>query len=183
MKRAIVILGLLLSACASDSKYLVMPDGSRPLLFPVQTVMSWQVVDGARQAPSGRVRITIDATARFGNDVQLSDGVRIGAHTYIHEDAVLMPNVTVGEGTTLGGDVIVQSDVKIGKQVVIGGDTKIGTGAVIEDGVTTGTWVKIGSRAVIGARAKIGPASLIEDGATIAKDQIVPQGSRIGAAK
>ena len=184
MKRLIVVLAglLLLSSCSKD-KYMANPDGSRPDLFPVATVRTWQVVDGAYQAPSGKVRIYLQDSTRFGDDVQLGNGVRIGSRSYVDGDAVLFPNVTIGDDSKIGKDAIVQSDVKIGSKVVIGGDTKIGQASVIEDNVTVGKWVKIGPHASIGSGAQIGPGATIADGATVGNSQIVPQGGRVTASK
>jgi UDP-3-O-[3-hydroxymyristoyl] glucosamine N-acyltransferase len=178
MKRLVAVLGVLLCAC-STGKYMVMPDGSKPLLYPYYTVLTWPLVDGAHQAPSGVARIRIDETARFDKGVQLGDGVTIGAKTSFGEDVVLMPNVIVGEETSLDNDVIVQADVKIGNRVRIGNDTKIGTASVIEDGALTGTWVIVGKRVTVGADARIGAASVIADGTTVARAQVIPQGSRL----
>jgi UDP-3-O-[3-hydroxymyristoyl] glucosamine N-acyltransferase len=183
MSRLLAALGMLLFCACSTNKYTAMPDGSKAALYPASTVLSWPMVDGAHQAPSGRARISIDESARFESGVQLGDGVKIGAKVYLDEDTILMPNVSVGEETRMGDDVIVQSNVKIGNRVTIGGDSKIGTGTVIEDGAVVGGWAKVGNRVTIGSDAKVGAASMIGDGATIAKSQVLPQGTRISASK
>ena len=179
MKRLVATLTLLLISACSTDKYMVMPDGSKPLLYPSYTVLAWPLIDGAHQAPSGRAKIQIDESARFDKDVQLGDGVRIGANTYFGEDVVLMRNVIVGEETRLDNDVIVQADVKIGNRVTIGSDTKISAASVIEDGALTGNWVIIGKRVTVGADAKVGAASVISDGTSIARSQVVASGSRL----
>jgi UDP-3-O-[3-hydroxymyristoyl] glucosamine N-acyltransferase len=179
MNRLAAVLGLLLLSACSTDKYMTMPDGSRPLLYPHHTVLAWPLVDGAHQAPSGRARIYIDETARFDKGVQLGDGVRIGANTYFGEDVVLMPNVIVGEETRLDNDVIVQADVKVGNRVTIGNDTKIGAASVIEDGALTGNWVIIGKRVIVGAQAKVGAASVISDGTSIPRSEVIASGSRL----
>jgi UDP-3-O-[3-hydroxymyristoyl] glucosamine N-acyltransferase len=183
MKALIAILGALLVCACSTAKYEVNPDGSRPVLYPSTSVVKWQVVDGAYQSPSGDARIFIDRTVEFDKDVQLGNGVKIGAGSFIDEDVKLFPNVTVGEDTKIRGDAIVQGDVKIGNKVVIGGDSKIGAGSVIEDGATLGKWVRIGKKVSVGAGAKIGPGSVIDDGVTIASSQMLPPSSRISASK
>lgn len=179
MKRFAAMLGLVLLCACSTDKYMTMPDGSRPLLYPYHTVLAWPLVDGAHEAPSGRARIHVDETARFDKGVQLGDGVRIGARTYFGEDVVVMPGASVGEQTRLDNDVIVQADVKIGNRVTIGNDTKIGAGSVIEDGAVTGNWVIIGKRVSVGADARIGAASVISDGTSIARSEVIASGSRL----
>jgi acyl-[acyl carrier protein]--UDP-N-acetylglucosamine O-acyltransferase len=131
---------LLLSACSSTAKYVVMPDGSAPVLYPAENVLRWPVVDGAYQAPSGHARIYIDETVKFDKDVRLGDGVRIGRNSSVDEDTTLLPNVTVGEDTSIRGDVVIGANTKIGNHVWIWGDAKIGADSVVEDGVTVGKW-------------------------------------------
>jgi UDP-3-O-[3-hydroxymyristoyl] glucosamine N-acyltransferase len=183
MSRLLAALGMLLLCACSTNKYTAMPDGSKPVLYPASTVLSWPMVDGAHQAPSGRARISIDESARLESGVQVGDGVRIGAKVFMDEDATLMPNVSVGDETWIGDDVIVGSNVKIGHRVTIGGDAKIGAGSVVEDGALVGAWAKVGNRVTIGRDAKVGVGSMIGDGATIARSQVIAQGSRISAPK
>ena len=183
MNRMIATLGLLMLFACSTDKYMVMPDGSKPVLYPPYTVLSWPIVDAAHQAPSGRARIAMDESARFDHGVLLADGVRIGAGVFLEEDAILMPNASVGDFTRIGDDAIVGPNVRIGNRVTIGGDSKIGAGSVIEDDALIGGWAKIGNRVTIGSKAKVGAGSIIEDGATIANSQVIPQGGRILAPK
>ena len=111
MNRLIAVLALLSLCACGTAKYEVNPDGSRPVLYPAANVLQWPVADGAHQSPSGDAKIFIDPTATFDKGVQLGNGVRIGAKSFIDEDVMLFPNVTVGQETTIGGDAIVQSDV------------------------------------------------------------------------
>lgn len=168
MKRLTVVLValLLLSACSKD-RYMVNPDGSKPLLFPAETVLTWPVVDGAHQVPSGNFRIYVQGTVRFGDDVRLGDGVRIGAGSFIANDAVLFPHVTVGDDSRIGPDAVLQSDIKIGNKAIIGGDVTIGSGSVIQDGASIGKRARIGNRVTVGAGARVGPGAAIGDGETI----------------
>jgi UDP-3-O-[3-hydroxymyristoyl] glucosamine N-acyltransferase len=183
MKRLIAALGLLSLCACYSARYDVNPDGSKPVSYPEKEVERWPVVDGAHQLPNGAVRIYIDPSARFGNDVQLANGVRVGAGAVMDNDVVLFQNVTVGEETRIGRDAIVQGDVKIGKKVSIGGDAKIGAGTTIGDGAKIANWAKIGNRVSIGANSTIGSAALIGDGATIAPSQVVLSSTRVEGSK
>ena len=51
MKRLAAMLGLLLLCACSTDKYMTMPDGSTPLLYPSPTVVGWPLVDGAHVFP------------------------------------------------------------------------------------------------------------------------------------
>ena len=141
MRRLVASAGLLmLSACSSTAKYIVMPNGSQPVLYPAENVLRWSIIDGAYQSPSDAARITVHETVKFDQDVRLGDGVKIGRNSWVQEDTTLLPNVTVGEETSIGGDVVVQANSTIGSRVKIWGDAKIGAGSVIEDGVTIPKW-------------------------------------------
>jgi len=183
MNRLTALLALLWLCGCGTAKYEVNPDGSRPVLYPTDKVLRWEVVDHAYQSPSGEARIYIDSTVRFDKDVLLGNGVRIGAGSFIDEDVRLFPNVTIGADTTVGGDAIVQGDVKIGNKVVIHGDAKIGAGSVVEDGASIGKWVRLGSHVTVGANAVIGTGTVVGDGATIKPSQVLPTSSRVDAAK
>jgi len=183
MNRLTAVLALLWICGCGAAKYEVNPDGSRPVLYPADKVLNWEVVDHAYQSPAGDARIYIDPTVRFDKDVLLGNGVRIGANSFIDEDVRLFPNVTVGTETTVGGDAIVQSDVKIGNKVTIRGDAKIGSGSVVEDGASIGKWARLGNHVTVGTNAIIGTGSVVGDGATIKPSQVLPASSRVDAAK
>jgi len=183
MKRLIAVQGLLLLCACSSAQYDVNPDGSKPVVYPATQVLQWPVVDGAHQPADAAVRIYIDPSVKFRKDVQLGDGVRIGAGAFMDNDVLLFHNVTVGEETRIGRDAIVQADVKIGKKVLIDSDAKIGTGSIIEDGAKIGNWAIIGNGASIGANSTIGSSALIENGATVAESEVVPPSTRVQASK
>jgi len=149
MHRLIAVLGLLLlSACISKS--LVMPDGTPAHVYPVEEVLTWPIVDGARQSPIG-VRIYVDPTVKFNDGVLLGEGVKIGANSYLDEDVVLFPNVIVGEGVEFGDDTIVESDVRIGDRVYIRGESRIGAGSVIHEGAKVPKYKSLPPGSVFGA--------------------------------
>lgn len=140
MKSMIAVAGILLVSGCSSEKYIAMPDGSKPMLYPVDNVMRWPVVDGAHVAPDGTTRMWVDDTVKFEPDVRLGAGVKIGRNSSIGEDTTLLPNVTVGSDTTIRGDVVVGANTTIGNHVSIWGDAKIGAGSVVEDGATVAKW-------------------------------------------
>jgi len=183
MKRSIAALGVLLLCACSSTNYEVNADGSKPVLYRATEVQQWPTVDGAHQTPNGAVKIYIDPSARFGDDVQLGNGVRIGARAYLQNDAELFQNVTVGEEARIGRDAIVQNDVKIGNKVSIGGDAKIGYGSTIGDGAKIANWARLGNRVSIGANATIGSGAFIGNGATVAESEVIQSSGRVEASK
>ena len=148
-KSVIAVLSVLLMSACSSEKYITMPDGSKPVLYPADNVMRWPVVDGAHVAPDNTTRIWIDDTVKFEPDVRLGAGVKIGRNSSIGEDTTLLPNVTVGTDTTIRGDVVVGANTTIGNHVSIWGDAKIGAGSVVEDGATVAKWKILPAGAVV----------------------------------
>jgi len=183
MKRLITVGSLALLCACSTAKYEVNSDGSRPKLYPATEVINWPVVDGAHQSPTTSARIYIEPSVNFDKDVQLGDGVRLGAGVYIDEDVKLFPNVIVGEGSQIGGDGIVQGDVRIGNHVLIRGDVVIGASSVIEDGASLGKGARLGKRVTVGAGATLGVGSRIGDDVVIPKSKSFPPSTRIDSGK
>ena len=77
MNRLTAVLALLWICGCGAAKYEVNPDGSRPVLYPADKVLNWEVVDHAYQSPAGDARIYIDPTVRFDKDVLLGNGVEV----------------------------------------------------------------------------------------------------------
>lgn len=115
--------------------------------------------------PFVRSSVSIDPSAKIGDDthiqpnVYIGPNVQIGKNCLIHanvtivSDAILGDNVVIGSGTVLGGDAFYYKNRPEGYdqllscgRVVIEDDVHIGTGCTIDRGVTADTTIGQGSK-------------------------------------
>jgi UDP-3-O-[3-hydroxymyristoyl] glucosamine N-acyltransferase len=131
----------------------VMPDGKPPLVYEVREIMSWPVVDEARQF-NPETRIYIDPTARVSLEAKIGANSKIGARTRIEEDSVVYPNVTIEHDVWIGEDAVIQSDAIIGHHAKVGGDAKVGFRTVVEPHAIVMSYKKVPAGQVIAATKK-----------------------------
>lgn len=115
--------------------------------------------------PFVRSSVSIDPSAKIGDDthiqpnVYIGPNVQIGKNSLIHanvtivSDAIIGDNVVIGSGTVLGGDAFYYKNRPEGYdqllscgRVVIEDDVHIGTGCTIDRGVTADTTIGQGSK-------------------------------------
>ena len=115
--------------------------------------------------PFVRSSVSIDPSAKIGDDthiqpnVYIGPNVQIGKNCLIHanvtivSDAIIGDNVVIGSGTVLGGDAFYYKNRPEGYdqllscgRVVIEDDVHIGTGCTIDRGVTADTTIGKGSK-------------------------------------
>jgi UDP-3-O-[3-hydroxymyristoyl] glucosamine N-acyltransferase len=115
--------------------------------------------------PFVRSSVSIDPSAKIGDDthiqpnVYIGPNVQIGKNCLIHDnvtivsDAIIGDNVVIGSGTVLGGDAFYYKNRPEGYdqllscgRVVIEDDVHIGTGCTIDRGVTADTTIGQGSK-------------------------------------
>ena len=115
--------------------------------------------------PFVRSSVSIDPSAKIGDDthiqpnVYIGPNVQIGKNCLIHanvtivSDAIIGDNVVIGSGTVLGGDAFYYKNRPEGYdqllscgRVVIEDDVHIGTGCTIDRGVTADTTIGQGSK-------------------------------------
>lgn len=115
--------------------------------------------------PFVRSSVSIDPSAKIGDDthiqpnVYIGPNVQIGKNCLIHanvtivSDAIVGDNVVIGSGTVLGGDAFYYKNRPEGYdqllscgRVVIEDDVHIGTGCTIDRGVTADTTIGQGSK-------------------------------------
>ena len=115
--------------------------------------------------PFVRSSVSIDPSAKIGDDthiqpnVYIGPNVQIGKNCLIHanvtivSDAILGDNVVIGSGTVLGGDAFYYKNRPEGYdqllscgRVVIEDEVHIGTGCTIDRGVTADTTIGQGSK-------------------------------------
>lgn len=115
--------------------------------------------------PFVRSSVSIDPSAKIGDDthiqpnVYIGPNVQIGKNSFIHanvtivSDAIIGDNVVIGSGTVLGGDAFYYKNRPEGYdqllscgRVVIEDDVHIGTGCTIDRGVTADTTIGQGSK-------------------------------------
>lgn len=115
--------------------------------------------------PFVRSSLSIDPSAKIGDDthiqpnVYIGPNVQIGKNCLIHanvtivSDAIIGDNVVIGSGTVLGGDAFYYKNRPEGYdqllscgRVVIEDDVHIGTGCTIDRGVTADTTIGQGSK-------------------------------------
>ena len=115
--------------------------------------------------PFVRSSVSIDPSAKIGDDthiqpnVYIGPNVQIGKNCLIHanvtivSDAILGDNVVIGSGTVLGGDAFYYKNRPEGYdqllscgRVVIEDDVHIGSGCTIDRGVTADTTIGQGSK-------------------------------------
>ena len=115
--------------------------------------------------PFVRSSVSIDPSAKIGDDthiqpnVYIGPNVQIGKNCLIHanvtivSDAIIGDNVVIGSGTVLGGDAFYYKNRTEGYdqllscgRVVIEEDVHIGTGCTIDRGVTADTTIGQGSK-------------------------------------
>jgi UDP-3-O-[3-hydroxymyristoyl] glucosamine N-acyltransferase len=115
--------------------------------------------------PFVRSSVSIDPSAKIGDDthiqpnVYIGPNVKIGKNCLIHanvtivSDAIIGDNVVIGSGTVLGGDAFYYKNRPEGYdqllscgRVVIEDDVHIGTGCTIDRGVTADTTIGQGSK-------------------------------------
>jgi UDP-3-O-[3-hydroxymyristoyl] glucosamine N-acyltransferase len=65
------------------------------------------------------------SNVRFGNNVFIGIGCKIGKHTIIGSNSIIEHNVTIGENCTIGSQVVVKNSI-IGNNVVIQDGCKVG---------------------------------------------------------
>jgi len=115
--------------------------------------------------PFVRSSVSIDPSAKIGDDthiqpnVYIGPNVQIGKNCLIHanvtivSDAIIGDNVVIGSGTVLGGDAFYYKNRPEGYdqllscgRVVIEDEVHIGTGCTIDRGVTADTTIGHGSK-------------------------------------
>jgi len=115
--------------------------------------------------PFVRSSVSIDPSAKIGDDthiqpnVYIGPNVQIGKNCLIHanvtivSDAIIGDNVVIGSGTVLGGDAFYYKNRPEGYdqllscgRVVIEDEVHIGTGCTIDRGVTADTTIGQGSK-------------------------------------
>ena len=115
--------------------------------------------------PFVRSSVSIDPSAKIGDDthiqpnVYIGPNVQIGKNCLIHanvtivSDAIIGDNVVIGSGTVLGGDAFYYKNRPEGYdqllscgRVVIEDDVHIGSGCTIDRGVTADTTIGQGSK-------------------------------------
>ena len=115
--------------------------------------------------PFVRSSVSIDPSAKIGDDthiqpnVYIGPNVKIGKNCLIHanvtivSDAIIGDNVVIGSGTVLGGDAFYYKNRPEGYdqllscgRVVIEDDVHIGSGCTIDRGVTADTTIGQGSK-------------------------------------
>mgnify|MGYP001463264898 FL=1 len=115
--------------------------------------------------PFVRSSVSIDPSAKIGDDthiqpnVYIGPNVQIGKNCLIHanvtivSDAIVGDNVVIGSGTVLGGDAFYYKNRPEGYdqllscgRVVIEDEVHIGTGCTIDRGVTADTTIGQGSK-------------------------------------
>lgn len=115
--------------------------------------------------PFVRSSVSIDPSAKIGDDthiqpnVYIGPNVQIGKNCLIHanvtivSDAIVGDNVVIGSGTVLGGDAFYYKNRPEGYdqllscgRVVIEDDVHIGSGCTIDRGVTADTTIGQGSK-------------------------------------
>lgn len=115
--------------------------------------------------PFVRSSVSIDPSAKIGDDthiqpnVYIGPNVQIGKNCLIHanvtivSDAIIGDDVVIGSGTVLGGDAFYYKNRPEGYdqllscgRVVIEDDVHIGTGCTIDRGVTADTTIGQGSK-------------------------------------
>lgn len=115
--------------------------------------------------PFVRSSVSIDPSAKIGDDthiqpnVYIGPNVQIGKNCLIHanvtivSDAIIGDNVVIGSGTVLGGDAFYYKNRLEGYdqllscgRVVIEDEVHIGTGCTIDRGVTADTTIGQGSK-------------------------------------
>ncbi len=115
--------------------------------------------------PFVRSSVSIDPSAKIGDDthiqpnVYIGPNVQIGKNCLIHanvtivSDAIIGDNVVIGSGTVLGGDAFYYKNRPEGYdqllscgRVVIEDDVHMGTGCTIDRGVTADTTIGQGSK-------------------------------------
>ena len=115
--------------------------------------------------PFMRSSVSIDPSAKIGDDthiqpnVYIGPNVQIGKNCLIHanvtivSDAIVGDNVVIGSGTVLGGDAFYYKNRPEGYdqllscgRVVIEDDVHIGSGCTIDRGVTADTTIGQGSK-------------------------------------
>ncbi|WP_114785234.1 UDP-3-O-(3-hydroxymyristoyl)glucosamine N-acyltransferase [Vibrio tetraodonis] len=131
----------------------------------------------------------IASSAVIADDVDIAEGVSIGANAVIESGVCLAENVVIGAGCFIGKDAQIGantqlwSNVSIYHQVVIGSDCLIHANTVIgADGFgyanEKGEWIKIPQLGTvkIGNRVEIGSCTTIDRGAledTIIEDNVI----------
>ena len=141
--------------------------------------------------PFVRSSVSIDPSAKIGDDthiqpnVYIGPNVQIGKNCLIHanvtivSDAIIGDNVVIGSGTVLGGDAFYYKNRPEGYdqllscgRVVIEDDVHIGTGCTIDRGVTADTTIgqgsKLDNQIQVGHDTVIGKKCLIASQAGIA---------------
>ena len=141
--------------------------------------------------PFVRSSVSIDPSAKIGDDthiqpnVYIGPNVQIGKNCLIHanvtivSDAIVGDNVVIGSGTVLGGDAFYYKNRPEGYdqllscgRVVIEDDVHIGTGCTIDRGVTADTTIgqgsKLDNQIQVGHDTVIGKKCLIASQAGIA---------------
>ena len=134
--------------------------------------------------PFVRSSVSIDPSAKIGDDthiqpnVYIGPNVQIGKNCLIHanvtivSDAIIGDNVVIGSGTVLGGDAFYYKNRPEGYdqllscgRVVIEDDVHIGSGCTIDRGVTADTTIgqgsKLDNQIQVGHDTEIGKKCLI----------------------
>ncbi|MGO1247674.1 MAG: UDP-3-O-(3-hydroxymyristoyl)glucosamine N-acyltransferase [Oceanisphaera sp.] len=125
-----------------------------------------------------RQAVSIHPSAVIADDVQLGEGVSIGANVVVESGVVLADDVMIGpgcvieQGAQLGAGTRLWANVTLYHRVTLGRDCLVQSGAVIgSDGFgyanNKGEWVKIPQlgTVVIGDRVEIGAGTIIDRGA------------------
>lgn len=80
------------------------------------------------------------------------------------------PSASIGRGATWAGDVAIGPNAVVGRDVRLGAGSRVGAGAVLEDGVTVGAECDIGPNVVCHRGTRLGNRVRIKAGAIIGGD-------------
>lgn len=146
--------------CA-EAGQIVFVDRPELLEIGEQSAAAALIVPPAVRTSAKPIIVTEDPRLAFSKVLELF-APRPRVHPGIHPTAVLGVNVQLGEGVSIGAHAVVEDNVVIGDGVVIyplayvGHDVTIGAHSVVYPHVFIGERVVIGKRAIIHAGAMIG---------------------------
>lgn len=141
-----------------------------------------QMLDSTPDAADG-----ISPSAVIADDVEIGEGVSVGANAVIETGVKLAEGVQVGPGCFIGKDTVVGTNTKLWANVTVYHRVKIGSDCLFQSGCVIGSdgfgyandkgkWVKIpqlGS-VVIGNRVEVGASTTIDRGAL--EDTVIGDG-------